>query len=204
MRPIGHDGYHPTSVAEWLDSIELGDYTKAFLINGYTSMDLLKKLWEGELINLPEEHTKSANKYFLTDLRMLVSETLFQVLLRRQYISGPLVPGRCSHGLRDDTKDSKEKKEVAEEAEGRRNDTVDGNANEENGKQGADNEVDIEEEGWEEWQLPPILKPPSANQFNFPQCEQKIDVWQFTLLIDFHGKWRAPDAYRVSVCSAAN
>ncbi|XP_036025414.1 ankyrin repeat and sterile alpha motif domain-containing protein 1B isoform X13 [Onychomys torridus] len=52
MRPIGHDGYHPTSVAEWLDSIELGDYTKAFLINGYTSMDLLKKLWEGELINV--------------------------------------------------------------------------------------------------------------------------------------------------------
>ncbi|XP_075407244.1 ankyrin repeat and sterile alpha motif domain-containing protein 1B isoform X15 [Tenrec ecaudatus] len=51
MRPIGHDGYHPTSVAEWLDSIELGDYTKAFLINGYTSMDLLKKLWEVELIN---------------------------------------------------------------------------------------------------------------------------------------------------------
>ncbi|XP_076967842.1 ankyrin repeat and sterile alpha motif domain-containing protein 1B-like isoform X3 [Tamandua tetradactyla] len=52
MRPIGHDGYHPTSVAEWLDSLELGDYTKAFLINGYTSMDLLKKIWEVELINV--------------------------------------------------------------------------------------------------------------------------------------------------------
>lgn len=52
MRPVGHDGYHPTSVAEWLDSIELGDYTKAFLINGYTSMDLLKKIWEVELINV--------------------------------------------------------------------------------------------------------------------------------------------------------
>ncbi|XP_056654664.1 ankyrin repeat and sterile alpha motif domain-containing protein 1B isoform X3 [Monodelphis domestica] len=52
MRPIGHDGYHPTSVAEWLDSIELGDYTKSFLINGYTSMDLLKKIWEVELINV--------------------------------------------------------------------------------------------------------------------------------------------------------
>nr|KAF6372874.1 ankyrin repeat and sterile alpha motif domain containing 1B [Pipistrellus kuhlii] len=52
MRPIGHDGYHPTSVAEWLDSIELGDYTKAFLINGYTSMDLLKKIWDVELINV--------------------------------------------------------------------------------------------------------------------------------------------------------
>ncbi|XP_030741973.1 ankyrin repeat and sterile alpha motif domain-containing protein 1B [Echinops telfairi] len=52
MRPLGHDDYHPTSVAEWLDSIELGDYTKAFLINGYTSLDLLKKLWEVELINV--------------------------------------------------------------------------------------------------------------------------------------------------------
>ncbi|XP_038036627.1 ankyrin repeat and sterile alpha motif domain-containing protein 1B isoform X3 [Anas platyrhynchos] len=52
MKQIGHDGYNPTSVAEWLDSIELGDYTKSFLINGYTSMDLVKKIWEIELINV--------------------------------------------------------------------------------------------------------------------------------------------------------
>ncbi|XP_042671956.1 ankyrin repeat and sterile alpha motif domain-containing protein 1B isoform X14 [Centrocercus urophasianus] len=51
MKQIGHDGYNPASVAEWLDSIELGDYTKSFLINGYTSMDLVKKIWEIELIN---------------------------------------------------------------------------------------------------------------------------------------------------------
>ncbi|XP_061846181.1 ankyrin repeat and sterile alpha motif domain-containing protein 1B isoform X18 [Colius striatus] len=51
MKQVGHDGYNPTSVAEWLDSIELGDYTKSFLINGYTSMDLVKKIWEIELIN---------------------------------------------------------------------------------------------------------------------------------------------------------
>ncbi|XP_041330239.1 ankyrin repeat and sterile alpha motif domain-containing protein 1B isoform X14 [Pyrgilauda ruficollis] len=51
MKQIGHDGYNPSSVAEWLDSIELGDYTKSFLINGYTSMDLVKKIWEIELIN---------------------------------------------------------------------------------------------------------------------------------------------------------
>ncbi|XP_068256573.1 ankyrin repeat and sterile alpha motif domain-containing protein 1B isoform X16 [Nyctibius grandis] len=51
MKQIGHDGYSPTSVAEWLDSIELGDYAKSFLINGYTSMDLVKKIWEIELIN---------------------------------------------------------------------------------------------------------------------------------------------------------
>uniref|UniRef100_A0A8C2Y8F8 Ankyrin repeat and sterile alpha motif domain containing 1B n=1 Tax=Coturnix japonica TaxID=93934 RepID=A0A8C2Y8F8_COTJA len=52
MKQIGHDGYNPASVAEWLDSIELGDYTKSFLINGYTSMDLVKKIWEIELINV--------------------------------------------------------------------------------------------------------------------------------------------------------
>lgn len=52
MKQIDHDGYNPSSVAEWLDSIELGDYTKSFLINGYTSMDLVKKIWEIELINV--------------------------------------------------------------------------------------------------------------------------------------------------------
>ncbi|MBN3321951.1 ANS1B protein, partial [Atractosteus spatula] len=52
VRPIGYDGNNPTSVAEWLESLELGDYTKAFLINGYTSMDLVKKIWEIELINV--------------------------------------------------------------------------------------------------------------------------------------------------------
>uniref|UniRef100_A0A9J8CIV0 Ankyrin repeat and sterile alpha motif domain containing 1B n=1 Tax=Cyprinus carpio carpio TaxID=630221 RepID=A0A9J8CIV0_CYPCA len=51
VRPIGYDGNNPTSVAEWLESLELGDYTKSFLINGYTSMELVKKIWEIELIN---------------------------------------------------------------------------------------------------------------------------------------------------------
>ncbi|XP_045064846.1 ankyrin repeat and sterile alpha motif domain-containing protein 1B-like isoform X3 [Coregonus clupeaformis] len=52
VRPIGYDGNNPTSVAEWLESLELGDYTKSFLINGYTSMELAKKIWEIELINV--------------------------------------------------------------------------------------------------------------------------------------------------------
>ncbi|KAM9334538.1 ankyrin repeat and sterile alpha motif domain-containing protein 1B isoform 3-T3 [Symphorus nematophorus] len=54
VRPIGYDGNNPTSVAEWLESLELGDYTKSFLINGYTSMELVKKIWEIELINAGE------------------------------------------------------------------------------------------------------------------------------------------------------
>lgn len=49
---MGYDGNNPTSVAEWLESLELGDYTKSFLINGYTSMELVKKIWEIELINV--------------------------------------------------------------------------------------------------------------------------------------------------------
>ncbi|KAG8138003.1 hypothetical protein E2320_003935, partial [Naja naja] len=56
MKQTGSDGYNPTSVAEWLDSLELGDYIKPFLINGYTSMDLVKKIWDIELINIfPQE-----------------------------------------------------------------------------------------------------------------------------------------------------
>lgn len=55
VRPIGYDGNNPTSVAEWLESLELGDYTKSFLINGYTSMELVKKIWEIELINVSED-----------------------------------------------------------------------------------------------------------------------------------------------------
>lgn len=54
MRPVGYDGNNPTSVAEWLESLELGDYTKSFLINGYTSMELVKKIWEIELINVSQ------------------------------------------------------------------------------------------------------------------------------------------------------
>ncbi|XP_042323891.1 ankyrin repeat and sterile alpha motif domain-containing protein 1B isoform X6 [Sceloporus undulatus] len=52
MKQTGNDGYNPTSVAEWLDSLELGDYIKPFLITGYTSMDLVKKIWDIELINV--------------------------------------------------------------------------------------------------------------------------------------------------------
>uniref|UniRef100_A0A3B3T975 Ankyrin repeat and sterile alpha motif domain containing 1B n=1 Tax=Paramormyrops kingsleyae TaxID=1676925 RepID=A0A3B3T975_9TELE len=52
VQPIGHPGNIPTSVAEWLESLELGNYTQSFLINGYTSMELVKKIWEAELISV--------------------------------------------------------------------------------------------------------------------------------------------------------
>lgn len=54
VQPIGHPGNIPTSVAEWLESLELGNYTQSFLINGYTSMELVKKIWEAELISVSD------------------------------------------------------------------------------------------------------------------------------------------------------
>ncbi|KAL4641444.1 ankyrin repeat and sterile alpha motif domain-containing protein 1B-like [Arapaima gigas] len=47
--PVGCEGHNPSSVAEWLEGLELGSYTQSFLINGYTSMELVKKIWEAEL-----------------------------------------------------------------------------------------------------------------------------------------------------------
>uniref|UniRef100_A0ABI7ZHI4 Prothymosin alpha n=1 Tax=Felis catus TaxID=9685 RepID=A0ABI7ZHI4_FELCA len=54
--------------------------------------------------------------------------------------------GRYVDCLRGGVKDLKEKKEVVEEAENGRDAPANGNANEENGEQEADNEVDEEEE----------------------------------------------------------
>uniref|UniRef100_UPI00358E577A ankyrin repeat and SAM domain-containing protein 1A-like isoform X5 n=1 Tax=Myxine glutinosa TaxID=7769 RepID=UPI00358E577A len=52
VRRIGYDGYHPSTVAEWLDSLELRDYLNTFTMNGYSSMEQVKKLWEIELVNV--------------------------------------------------------------------------------------------------------------------------------------------------------
>uniref|UniRef100_A0A8D2LCR3 Ankyrin repeat and sterile alpha motif domain containing 1B n=1 Tax=Varanus komodoensis TaxID=61221 RepID=A0A8D2LCR3_VARKO len=68
MKQIGSDVYNPTSVAEWLDSLELGDYIKAFLINGYTSMDLVKKIWDIELINVLKISLLGHRKRILSSL----------------------------------------------------------------------------------------------------------------------------------------
>uniref|UniRef100_I3JZS9 Ankyrin repeat and sterile alpha motif domain containing 1B n=1 Tax=Oreochromis niloticus TaxID=8128 RepID=I3JZS9_ORENI len=68
VRPIGYDGNNPTSVAEWLESLELGDYTKSFLVNGYTSMELVKKIWEIELINVLKINLIGHRKRILASL----------------------------------------------------------------------------------------------------------------------------------------
>ncbi|XP_030295187.1 ankyrin repeat and sterile alpha motif domain-containing protein 1B isoform X1 [Sparus aurata] len=77
VRPVGYDGNNPTSVAEWLESLELGDYTKSFLINGYTSMELVKKIWEIELINVLKISLIGHRKRILASLgdRLLHEDT---------------------------------------------------------------------------------------------------------------------------------
>uniref|UniRef100_A0A7N9ANS3 Ankyrin repeat and sterile alpha motif domain containing 1B n=1 Tax=Mastacembelus armatus TaxID=205130 RepID=A0A7N9ANS3_9TELE len=52
----------------WLESLELGDYTKSFLINGYTSMELVKKIWEIELINVLKINLIGHRKRILASL----------------------------------------------------------------------------------------------------------------------------------------
>ncbi|XP_067860953.1 ankyrin repeat and sterile alpha motif domain-containing protein 1B isoform X11 [Heptranchias perlo] len=68
VKVIGYDGNSPTSVADWLDSLELNDYIKTFLANGYTSMDLVKKLWEIELINVLKINLLGHRKRILASL----------------------------------------------------------------------------------------------------------------------------------------
>ncbi|XP_029453236.1 ankyrin repeat and sterile alpha motif domain-containing protein 1B [Rhinatrema bivittatum] len=74
MRPVGTDGYNPSSVPEWLDSIELGNYTKSFLMNGFTSVDLVKKLWEIELISILKIKLLGHRKRILASLGERVHE----------------------------------------------------------------------------------------------------------------------------------
>ncbi|XP_078091599.1 ankyrin repeat and sterile alpha motif domain-containing protein 1B isoform X3 [Mustelus asterias] len=68
VKVIGYDTNSPTSVADWLDSLELNDYIKTFLANGYTSMDLVKKLWEIELINVLKINLLGHRKRILASL----------------------------------------------------------------------------------------------------------------------------------------
>ncbi|XP_069764464.1 ankyrin repeat and sterile alpha motif domain-containing protein 1B isoform X1 [Narcine bancroftii] len=68
VKIIGYDTNSPTSVADWLDSLELNDYIKTFLANGYTSMDLVKKLWEIELINVLKINLLGHRKRILASL----------------------------------------------------------------------------------------------------------------------------------------
>lgn len=84
VRPIGYDGNNPTSVAEWLESLELGDYTKSFLINGYTSMELVKKIWEIELINVSPAYVCC----------YVLSTCIYLSLALKQYVQGPHSQGK--------------------------------------------------------------------------------------------------------------
>uniref|UniRef100_A0A7N9AZ86 Ankyrin repeat and sterile alpha motif domain containing 1B n=1 Tax=Mastacembelus armatus TaxID=205130 RepID=A0A7N9AZ86_9TELE len=99
VRPIGYDGNNPTSVAEWLESLELGDYTKSFLINGYTSMELVKKIWEIELINVLKINLIGHRKRILASLGDRLHEDTPQKPPRA--ISLRVSVPRCSCSVRE-------------------------------------------------------------------------------------------------------
>ena len=81
VRPVGYDGNNPTSVAEWLESLELGDYTKSFLINGYTSMELVKKIWEIELINVSHINITTCYKNVYFEVCMFLTANNSQSII---------------------------------------------------------------------------------------------------------------------------
>ncbi|XP_036376302.1 ankyrin repeat and sterile alpha motif domain-containing protein 1B-like isoform X2 [Megalops cyprinoides] len=89
VRPIGYDGNNPTSVAEWLESLELGDYTKTFLINGYTSMDLVRKIWEIDLINVLKINFIGHRKRILASLGDRLHDDVAQKPVRATSLRDP-------------------------------------------------------------------------------------------------------------------
>ncbi|XP_018620850.1 ankyrin repeat and sterile alpha motif domain-containing protein 1B-like [Scleropages formosus] len=76
--PVGCDGNNPTSVAEWLESLQLRNYTQSFLINGYTSMELVKKIWEAELISVLKITALGHRKRIQASLGDRLQEDLLQ------------------------------------------------------------------------------------------------------------------------------
>uniref|UniRef100_A0A8C9YY49 Ankyrin repeat and sterile alpha motif domain containing 1B n=1 Tax=Sander lucioperca TaxID=283035 RepID=A0A8C9YY49_SANLU len=102
VRPVGYDGNNPTSVAEWLESLELGDYTKSFLVNGYTSMELVKKIWEIELINVLKIGLIGHRKRILASLGDRLHEETPQKPPRAislRVSESPLASESCQHGI---------------------------------------------------------------------------------------------------------
>ena len=46
------DSYKPESMEDWLDLIDLPEYTDVFQHQGYSSMERVKMLWEVELTSV--------------------------------------------------------------------------------------------------------------------------------------------------------
>uniref|UniRef100_A0A673AG96 Ankyrin repeat and sterile alpha motif domain containing 1B n=1 Tax=Sphaeramia orbicularis TaxID=375764 RepID=A0A673AG96_9TELE len=110
VRPVGYDGNNPTSVAEWLESLELGDYTKSFLINGYTSMELVKKIWEIELINVLKISLIGHRKRILASLGDRLHEDIPQkppraISLRVSGLNEQTANNLCQYGIHNPSLD---------------------------------------------------------------------------------------------------
>ncbi|KAJ8249687.1 hypothetical protein COCON_G00229030 [Conger conger] len=123
VRPVGYDGNNPTSVAEWLDSLDLGDYTKAFLINGFTSMELVRKVWEIELINVLKINLIGHRKRILASLGDRLHDDLPQKPGRAVSLREPIgnhTPPQLSPGQNLYTSSSLDVQHLMMQAEARR------------------------------------------------------------------------------------
>ncbi|XP_078667652.1 uncharacterized protein LOC144909502 isoform X1 [Branchiostoma floridae x Branchiostoma belcheri] len=70
LLPLGEGEHHspiPESIEEWLESLELGDYSECFAKHGVISMDRVRKMWEVEL-NVLEITTLGHRKRILASI----------------------------------------------------------------------------------------------------------------------------------------
>ncbi|XP_051043102.1 ankyrin repeat and SAM domain-containing protein 1A isoform X4 [Phodopus roborovskii] len=68
VKALGYDGVSPPSVPSWLDSLGLQDYVHSFLSSGYSSIDVVKNLWELELVNVLKVHLLGHRKRIIASL----------------------------------------------------------------------------------------------------------------------------------------
>ncbi|CAN0260629.1 unnamed protein product [Lampetra planeri] len=86
------------SVAEWLDSLDLSEYLKNFTMNGYSSMDQVRKLWEIELVNVLKIGLTGHRKRILASLGERYEDPSHKSRLGNQLVRRPCAIARGGEG----------------------------------------------------------------------------------------------------------
>ncbi|XP_069094920.1 ankyrin repeat and SAM domain-containing protein 1A isoform X5 [Pleurodeles waltl] len=68
VRPLGSDGHSQPSVSSWLESLGLQHYIHSFLSSGYSSIDMVKNLWELETVNVLKVNLLGHRKRIMASL----------------------------------------------------------------------------------------------------------------------------------------
>ncbi|XP_069489589.1 ankyrin repeat and SAM domain-containing protein 1A isoform X3 [Ambystoma mexicanum] len=68
VRPLGSDGNSQPSVSSWLESLGLQHYIHSFLSSGYSSIDMVKNLWELETVNVLKVNLLGHRKRIMASL----------------------------------------------------------------------------------------------------------------------------------------